>query len=115
MLILSQHPEAHPIKPKANVQALLKMLMDEGQEHVCSFWAPVGTNDAQKRRLVQQLTALDSACPQGLQAYLRNAKRLLQEAQDGANPYEGCTVSVPEGAMPSFDDCRLSQILTQIH
>lgn len=80
------------------MQALLKMLMDEGQEHVCSFWAPLGSNDAAKRRLVAQLHTLDASCPEGLQAYLRSATRLLAEAQEGANPYEGCKVSVPEGA-----------------
>ena len=68
------------------MQSLLKMLMDGGQEHVCSFWAPVGTNDDAKHNLVQQLTQLDGACPTGAAAVPAECKAAAEGVQGGREP-----------------------------
>lgn len=89
---------------RRGLQGLLQMLMEEGQRHVCAFWAPAGTKDAEKKALVQQLLAADSTYPGGLRAYIRNAKQLLEASKRGLNPFEGCRVSVPEGETLSTAD-----------
>jgi UDP-sugar pyrophosphorylase len=73
------------------------MLLEEGQQHICAFWPPVGINDAQKKALTKQLMDADAICPQGLQAYIQSARRLLEDSKLERNPFEGCRASVPEG------------------
>ena len=87
-----------------SMQELLKMLMEEGQQHICAFWAPAGTRDAEKKVLVQQLLAADGTYPGGLRAYIRSAKQLLTASKEGRNPFEGCRVSVPDGLTLSVED-----------
>jgi UDP-sugar pyrophosphorylase len=79
------------------MQELLKMLIEEGQGHVVAFWSVAGVNDDAKRRLVQQLCKLSAAYPGGLQAYLRNARELLEASRRGDNPFQGMRPSVPIG------------------
>eukprot|EP00892_Ulva_mutabilis_P004215 jgi/Ulvmu1/2165/UM013_0009.1 len=77
--------------------ALLQMLMEEGQGHVLGFWAEVGTHDDRKRTLARQLATIDAAYPGGLRTYITNARRLLESACRGDNPYEQYTPEVPAG------------------
>lgn len=81
----------------APLQALLQMLMEEGQGHVLGFWAEVGTHDDRKRTLARQLATVDAAYPGGLRAYITNARRLLDAACRGDNPYDGYVPEVPSG------------------
>lgn len=47
------------------------------------FSVSIGSKDKEKRRLVAQLCHLDSNYAGGLPGYIRNAKKLLKDAQDG--------------------------------
>ena len=80
------------------------MLLDEGQAHICDFWAELGIQDTEKKRLMAQLMDLDGTYPGGLRAYLHNSRRLLKGSRRGDNTYEGCKVSVPEGSVLSVND-----------
>lgn len=82
---------------RALLQALLQMLMEEGQGHVLGFWAEVGTHDDRKRTLARQLATVDAAYPGGLRTYITNARRLLDTACRGENPYAGYVPEVPSG------------------
>jgi UDP-sugar pyrophosphorylase len=84
------------------MQALLRMLMENGQGHVIAFWAVLGQRDAQKRALVSQLLSLDSSYPGGLRTYIGNAATLLKSSQRGDNPYDGYTPEVPTGVTLSL-------------
>ena len=63
-----------------------------------------GTSDDDKRRLLSQLAHLDANYSDGgLPGYLSNARRLLEAARSGANPFEGLVPEVPDGV--SLDYC----------
>jgi hypothetical protein len=47
---------------------------------------PADVGDGDKQRLAGQLVQLDEAYPGGLLQYVRNARRLLQDSREGANP-----------------------------
>lgn len=83
-------------------------LIEQGQGHLFSHWPAPGKHDDDKRRLLDQLSHLDTSYSGGLVQYLRNARRLLAESRDGVNPFEGCVPSVPEGESMDFgsDDFR---------
>ena len=50
-----------------------------------------------RRRLLLQLHSLDASISGGLVGYVRRAAALLQDSQEGKNPLEGFTPSVPAG------------------
>jgi UDP-sugar pyrophosphorylase len=77
------------------------MLLDQGQAHVLAFWPVKGKDDDQKRRLMRQLSKLDSTYPGGVSAYLTNAKTLLAQSSAGDNVFEGYTPAIPEGIVLS--------------
>lgn len=56
------------------------MLLQEGQTHLMSAWAPYGTNDNAKRSFARQALQLDNNYPGGLREYIRKGKELLQAA-----------------------------------
>lgn len=93
----------------APLQALLQMLMEEGQGHVLGFWAEVGTHDDRKRTLARQLATVDAAYPGGLRAYITNARRLLEAACRGDNPYDSYTPEVPAGVTLSVAPAARSE------
>jgi UDP-sugar pyrophosphorylase len=81
----------------------VRALLAEGQAHLFAAWPPRGAADDRKRALLAQLRALDAAYSQGgLAGYVRNARRLLAAAKAGANPFDGCVPSVPEGERLDF-------------
>ena len=62
-----------------------------------------GTADADKRRLLDQLAALDAAYSGGgLPGYCANAARLLAESRAGTNPFTGLVPRVPDGEALEF-------------
>lgn len=65
-------------------RALVAALLEEGQAHVFAAWPPPGERDADKRRLLRQLAALDASYHGGLVAYVRNARALLRDSREGA-------------------------------
>ena len=50
-----------------------------------------------RRRLLLQLHSLDASISGGLVGYVHRAAALLQDSQEGKNPLEGFTPSVPAG------------------
>ncbi|KAG5050451.1 hypothetical protein JHK85_011554 [Glycine max] len=85
-------------------QELVKMLLDNGQEHLFRDWPAPGVDDDHKNAFFDQLTRLDSSYPGGLEAYITNAKRLLADSKAGRNPFDGFTPSVPTGETLAFGD-----------
>lgn len=109
----------HRLAPEACVQldgAALQGLTEEearvtswlaseemGQAHLLDGWATATVED--KRRLLAQVVAMDEKYPAdaqgraGLTAYVAHARELLAESAAGKNPFEGCSVEVPEGEL----------------
>ncbi|XP_027361710.1 UDP-sugar pyrophosphorylase 1 [Abrus precatorius] len=85
-------------------QELVKMLLDNGQEHLFHDWPAPGVDDDRKKAFFDQLIRLDSSYPGGLGAYIKNAKRLLADSKAGKNPFDGFTPSVPTGETLTFGD-----------
>lgn len=86
-------------------QALVQKLLDAGQEHLFADWDPPGVNDEAKAEFLATLTRIDNAYPGGLTGYISNARKLLAEAQQGANPYAGFTPQQPDSVdLTSFDE-----------
>ena len=67
-----------------------------GQGHLIDGWAKEQDRDG-KRRLVQQVEALNAASPGGLAGYVERARKLLASSSAGNNPLEGYIPSVPTG------------------
>ena len=82
----------------ADEARLAQLLVDLEQAHLFDQWEPPGTNDAAKHSFFLQVKELDDGYVGGLTAYIHNARKLLAEAQTGANPLDGWTPSVPDGA-----------------
>ncbi|KAL2638333.1 hypothetical protein AAZV13_06G108300 [Glycine max] len=85
-------------------QELVKVLLDNGQEHLFRDWPAPGVDDNHKKAFFDQLTRLDSSYPGGLESYIKNAKRLLADSKAGRNPFDGFTPSVPTGETLAFGD-----------
>lgn len=62
---------------------LIDALLGEAQAHLFSTWPALGTNDADKQRMVAQLLQLDGHYHGGICAYIRNAKKLLKDSKEG--------------------------------
>jgi UDP-sugar pyrophosphorylase len=76
--------------------ALAEALLAEDQGHLFAGWDAPGTNDADKRAFFETLHTCHRSYPDGLPAYIRNARVLLKESATGANPFAGCTPTEPE-------------------
>ena len=77
-------------------QALNELVDSLGQTHLIEAWH-AATPAASKRRLLEQLTALERTTPGGLCDYVRRAQRLLEASSEGRNPFDGYVPSVPSG------------------
>jgi len=102
--------------------AMARLLLEEDQAHLFAAWGPpqdaaaadapaaaaaaadaadapaASPDDGKKRALLDQAARLDRdyAHGGGLRGYLRNARRLLAESREGANPFDGYEPSVPK-------------------
>jgi UDP-sugar pyrophosphorylase len=77
-------------------QALIKELLNAGQEHLFAEWDAPRINDAAKAAFLQSLTHINGSYPGGLTGYISNARKLLAEAKAGANPFEGFVPHQPD-------------------
>lgn len=88
---------------------LVKLLLNNDQQHLFQEWDPLGVQDEEKHRFFAQVERLHSSYPSrgGLGDYLKNAKNLLESSKIGANPLEGWTPDVPSGVIidPLADTC----------
>ncbi len=70
-------------------QAMIDRLIAAGQSHLFANWDGPGINDEAKQAFVASLRVVDQSYPGGLLGYIGNARKLLAEAREGANPFEG--------------------------
>lgn len=77
-------------------KALIAQLIELGQEHLFENWDPPGRNEDKKAAFLEALERIDQSFPGGLAGYIGNARRLLAEAKEGANPFDGFTPSQPD-------------------
>ena len=83
--------------PSPEQKHALEVLLDCGQAHLFSSWSEAGKDQLEKSAFFEQVTALNAQYPGGLSQYCSNAKKLLADSKEGANPYEGFTPKVPLG------------------
>ncbi|MBT8043216.1 MAG: UTP--glucose-1-phosphate uridylyltransferase [Pontiella sp.] len=76
-------------------QNLITKLVDEGQHHLFAGWDAPGTNDDAKSAFLESLAKIDGNYPGGLTGYIANARKLLAEAKEGGNPFEGLVPHQP--------------------
>lgn len=75
---------------------LVAKLVDAGQGHLFADWDPPGVNDEAKAAFLASLSKIDGSYPGGLAGYISNARRLLAEAKEGGNPFEGFVPHHPD-------------------
>jgi UDP-sugar pyrophosphorylase len=86
-------------------QALVSRLIDAGQEHLFADWDVPGTADADKVEFLGSLAKIDRCYPGGLVGYIHNARKLLDEARSGGNPFEGFVPEQPNKVdLTTFDE-----------
>ena len=84
---------------------LVEKLIEAGQAHLFADWDPPGVNDEAKAAFLASLHKIDGNYPGGLVSYISNARKLLAEAQEGGNPFEGFVPEQPNKVdLTSFDD-----------
>ena len=77
-------------------QELISRLIDNGQRHLFSSWDGPGRAEAEKTAFLDSLAKIDRSYPGGLIGYINNARRLLAEAREGKNPFEGFVPEHPD-------------------
>ncbi|MDD7984115.1 UTP--glucose-1-phosphate uridylyltransferase [Lentisphaera marina] len=76
-------------------QELFTKLIENNQSHLFADWDAPGTNDDAKVNFAETLEKTNTNYPGGLTAYITNAQKLLAEAKEGKNPFEGLTPEQP--------------------
>lgn len=77
---------------------LIRKLCTLDQSHLFKDW-PTASKSTRKA-LAQQLESLDhSYADGGLEGYIQNARKLLENSRKGVNPLQGWKPSVPEGEL----------------
>ncbi len=88
--------ELNQLTKNKDEQALIAGLLENGQEQLFADWDAPGTNDEKKTEFLKSLMRINKAYPGGLSGYISNARKLLDEAKTGANPFEGFVPHQPE-------------------
>ncbi|HEY5653817.1 MAG TPA: UTP--glucose-1-phosphate uridylyltransferase [Pontiella sp.] len=76
-------------------QELAATLVEEGQTHLFADWDEAGVNDDAKIAFAASLEKIDGNYPGGLVGYIHNARKLLAEAKEGKNPFDGLSPEQP--------------------
>ncbi len=85
-------------------QELIAELLDLGQAHLFEGWDEPGTNDEAKAAFLSTLARVNASYPGGIRAYIANAQKLLAEAKEGNNPFEGFVPHQPDKVdLTNFD------------
>lgn len=93
---------------QAKYPALFRLLMDADQSHLFEGWGEATDSDID--RFFKQVGNLDKNYPGGLKAYIAQARRLLKESKEGANPFKGLTPEVPCGSTLEFDSKEYNEM-----
>ena len=92
-------------KPEEEYGELIERLKAAGQGHLFADWDPPGVNDEAKAAFLASLRKIDDSYPGGLAGYVSNARKLLAEAKEGRNPFEGFVPHQPDRVdLTRFDD-----------
>ena len=75
---------------------LIEELIDTGQEHLFMDWDGPGIATEEKAAFLAALAKIDGSYPGGLVGYIANARKLLAEAKEGGNPFEGFVPHQPD-------------------
>jgi UDP-sugar pyrophosphorylase len=82
-------------------KALMNKLYDLGQEHLFENWKDAPASERQG--LASQLESLDQAYGDGgLEGYIKNARKLLENSKQGVNPLADWEPSIPQGETFDF-------------
>lgn len=80
------------MKFTAEEKSLIDELKEIGQEHIVDF---ITSNKDPSKKLLKQVTQLNSSYPGGLKTYIERARGLLESAISGENPYRGLRPECP--------------------
>ena len=81
-------------------QSVIELLKKLNQDHIISL---IPKFDSTKRQaFVDQVMRLNQTYPGGLEAYYNRGKKLLRDAKEDVNPYEGFIPSAPKGHKIDF-------------
>jgi len=81
---------------------LVQMLCDNGQAHLFKDWPPLGKEDAEKIKLVEQIERFNKSYPGGVKSYIDKARVLLKDSMLEINPFDGWTPKIPDGERLKF-------------
>lgn len=73
------------------------LLLKAGQGELFKHWPDPGNRDSDKKRLLQQAIAIHAGYP--IDKYVSNARSLLKQSAEDANPYAGFEVSPASDAV----------------
>jgi UDP-sugar pyrophosphorylase len=88
--------DINELTQNAAERALIAELLAAGQNHLFADWDAPGTNDDAKAAFLANLTRINGSYPGGLTGYIQNAQKLLAEAKEGNNPFEGFVPEQPD-------------------
>ncbi len=96
--------EPSKLTAKKDEQALIAELLKADQEHLFAGWDAPGINDEAKSAFLKSLARINNSYPGGLTGYISNARKLLAEAKEGKNPFEGFVPHQPDKVdLPQFN------------
>lgn len=85
--------------PQTRQEMLETLVMKHNQDHVTGI---LGESGPKLDRFLDDCLALSDTYPGGMEAYLTTARRLLEGAKEGANPYLQFEPEVPQGHRLQF-------------
>jgi UDP-sugar pyrophosphorylase len=85
-------------------RVLLESLYSLNQDHLFENWDPSGDKRSEKIAFIESLHSINSNYPGGLDAYIKNAQKLLEDARTGKNPFEGFKPQPPQTIDLSKDE-----------
>ena len=88
--------ELNKLTGNKDEQALIAELLKAGQKHLFADWDTPGINDEAKAAFLKSLVRINSSYPGGLTSYISNGQKLLAEAKEGKNPFEGFVPHQPD-------------------
>ena len=90
--------QAHLAYPLFNQKhrEFASLLLAIGQAHLFEDWRPPGIDNREKRKLLDDLLAVENSYPGGIRAYVTRSRKLLAQSREGKNLYAGADVEIPD-------------------
>ena len=87
---------------------LVKNLLDAGQNEIFDKF---NLNDTEQiASFFNQVKLLEDGYPGGIEAYVKQARKLLEASKRGDNPFEGYVPEVPKGATLYFNTDEFNEM-----